>query len=78
MPELADAGLPLGRGARGEAVRDVQRRLGALGHASATILAGDFGAGHRGGRRRLPGASGACPPTGSVGPVTWAALVEAG
>jgi N-acetylmuramoyl-L-alanine amidase len=75
--ELADAGLPLGRGARGEAVRDVQRRLAALGHDVGDEPLGEFGPATEAAvtafqcQRGLPG-------DGICGPVTWAALVEAG
>ena len=77
MPEPADAGLPLGLGARGEAVRDVQRRLGALGHDLGEDPAGDFGAATEAAVSTFQVQRG-LPPDGIVGPVTWAALVEAG
>jgi len=77
VPELADAGLPLGRGAHGEAVRDVQRRLGALGHHLGDDPAGDFGAATEVAVADFQAQRG-LPADGIVGPVTWAALVEAG
>lgn len=77
MVPPSDDALPLCRGAHGEAVGDIQRRLGALGFDPAGDPRGAFGeATDRAVRvfqaqRRLP-ADGIC------GPVTWAALVEAG
>ena len=41
-------GLPLERGARGEAVRDLHRRLTALGHAPGGDAPGHYGEGTTG------------------------------
>ncbi|HEY5888329.1 MAG TPA: peptidoglycan-binding protein [Acidimicrobiales bacterium] len=77
MPEPADAGLPLRRGSRGEAVGDVQRRLGALGHDLADDPAGDFDSATEAAVAAFQAQRG-LPRDGIVGPVTWAALVESG
>jgi N-acetylmuramoyl-L-alanine amidase len=77
VPEPAADGLPLGRGARGEAVRDVQRRLDTLGHDLADDPAGEFGAATEAAVAAFQAQRG-LPRDGIVGPVTWAALVEAG
>lgn len=65
------------RGASGEAVRDLQRRLAALGHDTSADEPGEFGPPTEGAvrafqeQRRLD-VDGVC------GPQTWAALVESG
>jgi N-acetylmuramoyl-L-alanine amidase len=72
-----DAGLPLGPGAQGEAVRDVQRRLVALGYGVDDVTGGTYGpltevavtAFQQSRRLRVDGI---------CGPDTWGALVEAG
>jgi N-acetylmuramoyl-L-alanine amidase len=69
--------LPLGPGTRGEAVRDVQRRLGALGHDLADDPSGAFGPATEAATRAFQAGRG-LPDDGICGPVTWAALVEAG
>ena len=69
--------LPLGAGTRGEAVRDVQRRLAALGHDLADDPGGEFGPQTVEATRTFQAQRG-LPADGLCGPVTWAALVEAG
>ena len=72
MIDRADAPLPLGAGAHGEAVRDVQRRLAALGHDLGDDPGGEFGpataAATRAFQRQrgLP-ADGICGPAGAAG-----------
>jgi N-acetylmuramoyl-L-alanine amidase len=67
----------IAQGSRGEAVRDLQRRLAALGHDTAADEPGEFGAVTEAAvrafqeQRRLD-VDGVC------GPQTWAALVESG
>jgi len=70
-------GLPLQPGARGEAVRDVQRRLTALGHVPGGDAPGHYGSGTAAAvcsfqRQRGLRVDGVC------GAQTWSALVEAG
>ena len=77
MVEPVDAGLPLGPGARGEAVRDVQRRLGALGYGVDDVDAGSFGPLTEEAVRSFQQARG-LRVDGICGPDTWNALVEAG
>ena len=65
-------------GSSGEAVRDLQLRLGALGYEIPPIEAGAFGdATEHGGRARSRTRAG-CGSTASAGRETWAALVESG
>lgn len=77
MTPSADDALPLAPGARGEAVRDVQRRLGALGHDLGDDASGDYGAATALAVQAFQVDRG-LPPDGVCGPVTWSALVEAG
>jgi N-acetylmuramoyl-L-alanine amidase len=65
-------------GDRGEAVRDVQRRLLALGHrVSAEELTGHFGRSTDEAVRAFQRGRG-LPADGMIGPDTWGRLVEAG
>jgi N-acetylmuramoyl-L-alanine amidase len=65
-------------GDRGEAVRDVQRRLLGLGHRiAADELAGSFGRSTDEAVRAFQRSRG-LPADGMVGPDTWGRLVEAG
>jgi N-acetylmuramoyl-L-alanine amidase len=65
-------------GDRGEAVRDVQRRLLALGHRiAADELAGRFGPSTDDAVRAFQRGR-ALPADGMIGPDTWGRLVEAG
>ena len=64
-------------GARGEAVRDLQQRLGGLGHATAGDEPGIFGPHTDSAVRSFQTARG-LRVDGICGPETWAALVEAG
>ena len=74
---MVDPALPLGPGAQGEAVRDVQQRLGALGYGVDDVDGGTYGpmteeavrAFQQSRRLRIDGI---------CGPDTWNALVEAG
>jgi N-acetylmuramoyl-L-alanine amidase len=75
--EPADRGLPLGVGARGEAVRDVQQRLRALGYGVDGGDDGTFGPLTEEAVRGFQASRG-LPVDGIVGPDTWGALVEAG
>jgi len=75
--DRAEDTLPLGEGARGEAVRDVQRRLGTLGHDVSGDAGGEFGPATTRATRAFQDERG-LPADGVCGPVTWAALVEAG
>ncbi len=77
MIDRAEDTLPLGAGARGEAVRDVQRRLTALGHDLADDVGSEFGPATVAATRAFQRQRG-LPADGICGPVTWAALVEAG
>ena len=77
MIDRGDAPLPLGAGAHGEAVRDVQRRLAALGHDLGDDPGGEFGPATAAAARAFQRQRG-LPADGICGPVTWAALVEAG
>lgn len=70
-------GLPLRHGAEGEAVRDLQRRLAALGHDVAKGETGRFGKATTAAVRRFQEAHG-LTADGICGAHTWAALVEAG
>lgn len=69
--------LPLATGAAGEAVRDVQRRLRALGYDIAANEDGSFGPSTTDAVRCLQEAR-RLQVDGICGPQTWAALVEAG
>lgn len=69
--------LPLGRGAHGEPVRDVQRRLAALEHDVDDDPAGEYGAATDAAVRAFQRRRG-LPADGICGPVTWEVLVEAG
>lgn len=77
MVDPADAGLPLHTGARGEAVRDVQERLVALGYGVDGVSDGSFGPLTEEAVRGFQSSRG-LPVDGIVGPDTWGALVEAG
>jgi N-acetylmuramoyl-L-alanine amidase len=68
---------PFGRGARGDAVRDVQRRLAALDHVLGEDAAGEYGPGTEAAIRSFQRKRG-LPEDGICGPVTWGVLVEAG
>ena len=68
---------PLRTGGRGEAVRDLQRRLGALGHHAASDPMGCFGPGTEAAVRAFQQARG-LRVDGLVGRQTWSALVESG
>jgi N-acetylmuramoyl-L-alanine amidase len=69
---------PIGRGGRGQAVRDVQRRLlGAGFRIDADELDGTFGASTEASVRGFQQARG-LPVDGVVGAETWGQLVEAG
>jgi N-acetylmuramoyl-L-alanine amidase len=77
-----DANLDIVRiihaGDRGEGVRDVQRRLLALGHRiAADELAGSFGPSTDEAVRAFQRSRG-LPADGMIGPDTWGRLVEAG
>ena len=74
---MVDPALPLGPGSQGEAVRDVQRRLGALGYGVDDVGGGTYGPlteeavrGFQQSRRLRV--------DGICGSDTWNALVEAG
>jgi N-acetylmuramoyl-L-alanine amidase len=69
--------LPLASGAEGDGVRDVQRRLGELGHDLGDDPSGVYGGGTSAAVKAFQDGRG-LPPDGICGPVTWAALVEAG
>ena len=77
MVDPADAGLPLGRGASGEAVRDVQRRLTELGHGCEDEADSEFGDATEAAVRAFQQSRG-LRVDGIVGSDTWNALVEAG
>lgn len=72
-----DGPLLLSRGAHGDVVRDVQRRLGALGHDLGDDPSGTYGEATETAVTAFQRQRG-LPADGLVGPVTWAALVEAG
>jgi N-acetylmuramoyl-L-alanine amidase len=72
-----NAGLPLGPGAQGEAVRDVQRRLGALGYGVDDVDGGTYGPLTEVAVRSFQ-QSRRLRVDGICGPDTWNALVEAG
>ena len=65
------------RGARGEAVRDLQRRLGALGYATAADDPGTFGPATEAATRSFQEARG-LRVDGVCGRQTWSSLVESG
>lgn len=67
--------VELRRGSHGEAVRDLQARLVALGHDVAPDDSGTFGAGTEAAVRAFQEARG-LRVDGTVGRQTWAALVE--
>ncbi len=67
----------LRRGARGEAVRDLQARLTGAGHLPAGDDGGEFGVGTEAAVRRFQEARG-LRVDGIVGPETWSSLVESG
>jgi N-acetylmuramoyl-L-alanine amidase len=67
----------LRRGEVGEGVRDLQRRLAALGHDSAGDEAGEFGPATEAAVRAFQQQRGLLVD-GLCGPQTWAALVESG
>lgn len=80
--EMAEArrpvsGLPLREGAAGEATRDVQRRLMALGFAVPGAEIGRYGPGTAEAVRTFQGSRG-LHVDGVCGPQTWSSLVEAG
>jgi N-acetylmuramoyl-L-alanine amidase len=64
-------------GSRGEAVRDLQVRLGALGHEVPRVEAGSFGAATERVVRTFQESRG-LRVDGICGPQTWAAVVESG
>jgi N-acetylmuramoyl-L-alanine amidase len=64
-------------GSRGEAVRDLQTRLGELGHAAASTEAGSYGESTTQAVSTFQEARG-LRVDGICGPQTWAALVESG
>ena len=68
---------PLRAGARGEAVRDLQRRLAAGGHDVAPDPIGEYDAGTADAIRAFQAARG-LRVDGIVGRQTWSALVESG
>jgi N-acetylmuramoyl-L-alanine amidase len=67
----------LQRGEAGEGVRDLQRRLAALGHDSSTDEPGEFGPGTEAAVRAFQQQRGLLVD-GLCGPQTWAVLVESG
>jgi N-acetylmuramoyl-L-alanine amidase len=67
----------LQRGEVGEGVRDLQRRLAALGHDSSADEPGDFGPATEAAVRHFQQRRGLLVD-GLCGPQTWAALVESG
>lgn len=76
MAERAYDTLPLRRGSAGEAVRDVQQRLGGLGLPIEDV-SGEFGPATEAATRAFQQQRG-LPADGVCGPVTWNALVESG
>ena len=64
-------------GSRGEAVRDLQVRLGTLGHEIPRVEAGSFGAATEHAVRAFQESRG-LRVDGVCGPQTWAAVVESG
>jgi N-acetylmuramoyl-L-alanine amidase len=72
-----NVGLPLGVGAQGEAVRDVQRRLAALGYGVDDVAGGTYGPMTEVAVRAFQ-ESRRLRVDGICGPDTWHALVEAG
>ena len=64
-------------GSRGEAVRDLQVRLGTLGHEIPRVEAGSFGAATERVVRAFQESRG-LRVDGICGPQTWAAVVESG
>lgn len=75
MPAVDE--LPLARGASGEAVRDLQRRLAAAGHNDAVAENGQYGARTEATVRAFQRDRG-LQDTGVCDGPTWSALVEAG
>ena len=71
------ADLPLAEGARGEAVRDLQRRLAGTGHEVEPGSLGVYGSSTTGSVARFQQERGLLT-TGTCDDVTWSALVEAG
>jgi N-acetylmuramoyl-L-alanine amidase len=69
--------LPMGEGAEGDAVRDLQRRLGELGFDLTDDQSGRFGPATAEAVRAFQGQRG-LPTDGVCGDMTWSALVEAG
>jgi N-acetylmuramoyl-L-alanine amidase len=65
------------RGDEGEPVRDIQARLGALGHHTTPDVSGLFGPGTEAAVQGFQTARG-LPADGIVGPDTWRTLVRAG
>jgi N-acetylmuramoyl-L-alanine amidase len=74
---VVDPALPLGPGSQGEAVRDVQRRLGALGYGVDGVDDGTYGPLTEEAVRAFQ-LSRRLRVDGICGPDTWNALVEAG
>lgn len=68
--------LPIGPGATGQAVHDLQRRLNALGLATADDAPGHYGAGTEMAVVEFQRQAG-LDVDGRCGPLTWQALVEA-
>jgi peptidoglycan hydrolase-like protein with peptidoglycan-binding domain len=64
-------------GSRGEAVRDLQVRLGALGHEIPLVEAGDYGEATEQVVRTFQSTRG-LRVDGICGPQTWSAVVESG
>lgn len=77
MVDPAPDGLPLGPGSQGEAVRDVQQRLAALGYGVDDVAGACFGPLTEEAVRSFQ-QSRRLRVDGIVGPDTWNALVEAG
>ncbi len=77
MADTAQDTLPLRRGSSGEAVRDVQQRLGGLGHVVEGDASGEFGSATEAATAAFQRQRG-LPADGVCGPMTWNALVESG
>lgn len=77
MPDAPGDPLPLVAGATGEGVGDVQRRLAELGFDVGADPAGEYGPATEAAVKAFQDQRG-LPADGICGPVTWAALVEAG
>jgi N-acetylmuramoyl-L-alanine amidase len=73
----ARSGIPLVPGDDGDAVRDLQQRLRALGHSCGTDPAGHYGEPTVAAVRAFQSARG-LSDDGVCGPDTWSTLVEAG